>query len=202
MDDRGATPGPTGVATTRRRPAALARIVRHKLLAHLDRRRTVFRWRDGAATLPGPTIVPQRIAALAQVPESVFRDRDPGGMPREWYAHFFAQGAALWTAIEHGRALGSLWVVPAERLGAWYVPVEREALIVYGVVTPARERGRRVAGQLALAAARDGDAAGRPVYLDCMVWNRPAHHAFEKAGFEPMAVVGTRWRAARMDRDV
>jgi RimJ/RimL family protein N-acetyltransferase len=34
-----------------------------------------------------------------------------------------------------------------------------------------------------------------------MAWNRPAQRAFEKAGFEPVAVAGSRWREARAGPD-
>lgn len=179
--------------------AALSRIVRERVLSRLDRRRQVMRWQPSAVRIGTASLIPQRIETLSALPPAATREADSSAMPRDWYRHFFAQGAALWTAFENGRALGSLWIIGAQHLGGWYVPLEPEARVIYGVVTPGWARGRGVAPQLALAAARDaGDA---PVYLDCMVWNRAAQRAFGKAGFVPLATVGSRWRGVRADPD-
>jgi len=159
----------------------------------------VFRWRPDTVRLGETNIHGQRFASLDDLPDAIFHEADPEGQPRAWYRHFFDQGAILWTAIERGRALGSVWVLNAARVGAWYVPLEADAQVIYGVVTPAWARGRGVAAQLSLAAARG--AGGVPVYLDCMAWNRPAQRAFAKAGFVPVAIAGSRWREARAGPD-
>ena len=186
--------------TPRRRwVAALERIARTHLLSRFERRRVVFRWRPEAVRLGESDLRVERVASLDELPNTVFREFDSDGQPLAWYRHFLNQGAVLWTAIEGGRALGSVWVLPAARAGDWYVPLEPDAGVIYGVVTPPWARGRGIAAQLSLAAARG--AGGAPVYLDCMAWNRPAQRAFEKAGFEPVAVAGSRWREARAGPD-
>jgi len=183
----------------RRWAAALGRIARTHLLSRFDRRRVVFRWRPEAVRLCESDIPSRRVTSLDELPSTIFREADREGQPRVWYQHFLNQGAVLWTAIEGGHALGSVWVLDAARTGAWYVPLEPDAQIIYGVVTPPWARGQGIAAQLSLAAARA--AGGAPVYLDCMAWNRPAQRAFEKAGFEPVAVAGSRWREARAGPD-
>lgn len=173
--------------------------MRERVLSRLDRRRVVMRWQPGAVCIGSSPIAPIVIDGLPALPPSVTRETDPAGMPREWYRHFFDHGATLWTALDRDRVLGSLWVIGARRLGDWYVPLERDAQVIYGVVTPEWARGRGVAAQLALAAARA--AKGAPIYLDCMAWNRAAQRAFAKAGFVAVATVGSRWRETRAGPD-
>jgi RimJ/RimL family protein N-acetyltransferase len=186
-------------APPRRWVAALARIARTHLLARFDRRRVVFRWQPEAVR-PGKGDAPaRRVTSLDELPNTIFREADADGQPRAWYRHFLDQGAVLWTAVEGGRALGSVWMLDAARVGAWYVPLESNAQVIYGVVTAPWARGRGIAAELSLAAAQG--AAGAPVYLDCMAWNRPAQRAFEKAGFVPIAVAGSRWRESRAGPD-
>jgi predicted GNAT family acetyltransferase len=189
------TPTPAPRPSRKRWGAAIERIARERILSRLDRRRVILRWHPEAARIaPSPTR-PLVVDSLAALPASITNEIDPSGLPRDWYRHFFAHGAVLWTTLENGRALGMLWVINSKRLGAWYVALEPDAQVIYGVVTPKWARGRGIAAQLALAAARAAD--GAPVYLDCMAWNRAAHRAFAKAGFVPVATVGSRWREVR-----
>ncbi len=192
-------PAPALGPPRKRWGAALERIARERLLSRLDRRRLVMRWEPDAVQIPASAIEPIVVENFAALPVTLTLEADPAGMPRDWHRHFFDQGATLWTALEDGRALGSLWMIGAQRLGAWYLPLEPNAQVIYGVVTPKWSRGRGVAAQLALAAARAAD--GAPVYLDCMAWNRAAHRAFAKAGFVAVATVGSRWREVRAGPD-
>ncbi len=182
-------------SSPRRALAVLSRLVRTHVWGRVDHRRVVLRWDKGSVNARDePAIEPVAVTRMEDLPASVFADRDPQGRPRAWYEGFFRQGARLWTAIEGGRALGSAWIIDGRLLDGWYIPLEAGAAVIYGVVTPRRSRGRGIAPQLALAAARDAAArhagAGGEVYLDCMAWNRPAQRAFAKAGFVPIAQVG------------
>lgn len=116
----------------RRWTAAFARIARAHLLSRLDRRRVVFRWRPDAVRLPQADLLVMRATSVDQLPGTVFRSSDPEGQAREWYRHFLDQGAVLWTAVEDGRALGSVWVLDAGLVGSWYVPLEADAQVIYG----------------------------------------------------------------------
>jgi len=183
----------------RRRAAELMRVLQERVLGRLDRRRIIFRWDPRAVTTAPSDRDILRIEQLTALPATIANFADPAGQPLAWYRHFFDQRATLWTMVEDARALGSLWMIGARRLGAWYLPLEPDAQIIYGVVTPKWARGRGVAAQLALAAARASE--GAPVYLDCLAWNLAAHRAFAKAGFVPVATVGSRWREVRAGPD-
>lgn len=173
----------------RRALAVLSRIVRTRVWGRFDQRRVVLRWDANAVRAgAGQPIEPMLVLRIEDLPASALAD--PQGQPRRWYETFFRQGARLWTAIEDGRVLGSAWIIDARLLDRWYIPLEAGAAVIYGVVTPASARGRGIAPQLALAAARHAAAAGGVVNLDCMAWNRPALRAFAKAGFVPVAQVG------------
>ncbi len=173
----------------RRALAVASRLVRTRVLGRFDHRRVVLRWDpDAVQACADSMIEPVVVTRIEDLPASVFADTQ--AQPRGWYESFFRQGARLWTAIEGGRALGSAWVIEARLLDGWYVPLKPNSAVIYGVVTPGRTRGRGIAPQLALAAARHASANGGEVYLDCMAWNRAALRAFAKAGFVPVAQVG------------
>jgi RimJ/RimL family protein N-acetyltransferase len=169
---------------------------RARLWAKVERRLVLYRWQPRAFPPEAGGFDIRRIDRLAEVPATVFREADPLGMPRAWYAARFAEGAALWIALDGGRPASCVWLVRGAALPGWYRPLRDDDKVIYAVVTPHAYRGKGIAPAVVrtlLAHEHRGDA---DIYVDCKIWNKAARRAFEKVGFEPIATVSPKvWRA-------
>lgn len=168
---------------------SLERNFRQRVLGLFDHRLVIYRWEAGAVPVASAAITPQTFRAIDELPDTVFAESGSGGLPRQWYEGLFAQGAILWTAIEDGKALCSLWVISAEQLGQWWVALPARDKVIYAVATDAAARGKGLAPRLVLAACEAEAEDDARIHLDCKIWNRAARRAFAKVGFREIARV-------------
>jgi RimJ/RimL family protein N-acetyltransferase len=168
---------------------------RARLWSKIERRLVLYRWRPRDFPPEAGSFDIRRIGRLDEVPETVFRESDPHGMPRAWYAARFAEGAVLWIALDGGRAASCVWLVRGAELPGWYQPLCDDDKVIYAVVTPHSYRGKGIAPAVVrtlLARERRDDA---DIFVDCKIWNKAARRAFEKVGFEPIATISPKvWR--------
>lgn len=169
--------------------AFLAGKLRNSVWARMEKRHVLYRLDESLLVPPREQVDARRFAAMQDLPPEAFTGPANGGMPREWYADRFGEGAALWAAIEDGRFAAFLWVVTGAALPGWYVPLRPRDKVIYAVVTAEEFKGRGLAPDLVRAAllAEREDAAD--LLVDCKVWNKSARRAFEKVGFKAFATV-------------
>lgn len=173
---------------------ALDTVLRARLGDRIDDRLVLQRWEPRDLPPPGAQWRVVRYARIDEVPNTVIDD--PWTPARSWFEDRFAEGAALWAALQDERPASLVWIVRAGSLPGWYRSIGVDDAVIYSVVTaePYRGLGAAPAAVRTLLAAEH--SRGGDIWVDCKVWNKAALASFAKVGFVAVETVSpTAWQA-------
>ncbi|MEW6252451.1 MAG: GNAT family N-acetyltransferase [Planctomycetota bacterium] len=96
----------------------------------------------------------------------------------------FSNHGVLHLALIHDQLAALHWIRAGSHVPAWFVPLDRQDVVVFGCVTLPQHRGRGIMPWLVTHSVKSDGVPAQYAFADCRVWNRPAHRVFAKAGFE------------------
>jgi len=107
---------------------------------------------------------------------------------REVIGREFSRQGVLWIAFVDNAVAGYQWSRRGACIDHWFVPLAADDIVVFSTTTFVGYRGLRIAPAMMQYIAETELRKGAKMYIDCKVWNTPAHKGIERAGFE---LIGT-----------
>lgn len=92
-------------------------------------------------------------------------------------------GACFWGLGSSDGCVAHLLTRAGSRIRRWFVPLADGDHVIFSVVTRPDKRGESLAASLAALVSDRLGAGDSGIYLNCKIWNVPAHKSFFKAGF-------------------
>lgn len=158
----------------------------------------LFRNRNYVFIHRGPFQAPQTdfcefrsYATYEEIPQEILyaMELHSGAESLETDRREIEQSAVLWVAICDTQPAGVLFTRRGRDFKRWFVPLEREDIVIFRMKTFPEFRGKGIAPALMSFAMRESLNPPDCAYIDCNIFNTPSIRSIAKVGFSQIATM-------------